>query len=56
VIFINKNKQNFVYTSRSDISMNSDLQTITISINNSLETVLLLNVYNEKSQQEDNDI
>jgi len=36
--------------------MNSDLQVITIFINNSLETVLLLNIYNEKSQEEDSDI
>ncbi len=49
VIFINKNRQNFVYTLRSDIFTNSDLQAITIFINNSLETVLLLNIYNEKS-------
>ena len=56
VAFVNKSRQNFVYTSRSDISMNSDLQAITIFINNSLETVLLLNIYNEKSQEEDSDI
>ncbi len=56
VTFINKNRQNFVCTSRSDIFMNSDLQAITISINNSSETVLLLNIYNEKSQEEDSDI
>jgi len=36
--------------------MDSDLQAITISINNSSETVLLLNIYNEKSQEEDSDI
>ena len=36
--------------------MDSDLQAITISINNSSETVLLLNVYNEKSQEEDSDM
>ncbi len=36
--------------------MNSDLQAITIFINNSLETVLLLNIYNEKSQEEDSNI
>ncbi len=33
--------------------MNSDLQTIIVFINNSLETVLLLNIYNEKLQEED---
>jgi len=32
------------------------LQAITISINNSLETVLLLNIYNEKLQEEDSDM
>ncbi len=56
VIFVNKSRQNFVCTLRLDISMNSDLQAITISINNSSETVLLLNIYNEKSQEEDSDI
>jgi hypothetical protein len=56
VAFINKYRQNFVCTPRSDISMNSDLQAITISINNSSETVLLLNIYNEKSQEEDSDM
>ncbi len=56
VIFVNKSRQNFVYTLRLDISMNSDLQAITISINKSSETVLLLNIYNEKSQEEDSDI
>ena len=33
VTFINKNRQNFVCTLRLNIFMNSDLQTITISIN-----------------------
>ncbi len=56
VIFINKNRQNFVCTLRLNIFMNSDLQTITISINNSSEIVLLLNIYNEKSQEEDSDL
>jgi len=56
VVFINKYRQNFVCTPRFDIFMNSDLQAITISINNSSETVLLLNIYNEKSQEEDSDM
>ena len=56
VIFINKNRQNFVCTLRLNISMNLDLQAITIFINNSSETVLLLNIYNEKLQEEDSDI
>ncbi len=56
VTFINKNRQNFICTLRSDIFMNLDLQTITIFINNSSETVLLLNIYNEKLQEEDSDI
>ncbi len=56
IIFVNKNKQNFVCTSRLNIFINSDLQIITISINNSSETVLLLNIYNEKSQEEDSDM
>ncbi len=56
MIFVNKNRQNFIYTSRSNIFKNLDLQAITISINNSLETVLLLNIYNEKLQEEDSDM
>jgi len=56
VAFVNKYRPNFVCTPRPDIFMNSDLQAITISINNSSETVLLLNIYNEKSQEEDSDM
>ncbi len=56
MIFINKNRQNFVYTLRLNIFINLNLQTITIFINNSLETVLLFNIYNEKLQEEDSDI
>ncbi len=55
-VFINKNRQKFICTLRFNISMNSDLQAITISINNSSEIVLLLNIYNEKSQEENSDI
>ena len=56
MIFINKNRQNFVYTLRLNIFINLNLQTITIFINNSLETVLLFNIYNEKLQEEDSDM
>ena len=50
--FISKTKQNLVCTPRSDISMNSDLQAISIS-SSEFSDILLLNIYNEKSQSED---
>jgi len=52
--FISKARQNLVCTPRSDISKNSDLQVLSISANG-ISSILLLNIYNEKSQQDNND-
>ena len=52
VTFISKVNYSLKCTSRSDISTDSDLQALFISILN-LKKFLLLNIYNEKSLQED---
>jgi len=51
--FISKVRQNFVCTPRSDISKDSDLQVLSISANE-ISSILLLNIYNEKLQQDNN--
>ena len=52
--FISKVRQDLVCTSRSDILKDSDLQVLSISANG-ISSILLLNIYNEKSQQDNND-
>ena len=52
--FVSKNRQNLICTPRSDISMNSDLQILSVSTDK-VSSILLFNIYNEKSQQKDND-
>ena len=52
VAFIAKANCNLKCTSRSDISTDSDLQALSISMPN-LKKFLLLNIYNEKSLKED---
>ena len=52
--FISKIRQNLVCTPRSDISKNSDLQVLSISANG-ISSILVLNIYNEKLQQDNND-
>ena len=48
--FVSKNRQKLICTPRSDMSMNSDLQILSISTDK-ISNVLLLNIYNEKCQQ-----
>ena len=52
VAFIAKANCNLKCTSRPDISTDSDLQALSISMSN-LKEFLLLNIYNEKSLRED---
>ena len=52
VTFISKANSELKCTSRSDISIDSDLQALSISMLN-LREFLLLNIYNEKSLRED---
>ena len=53
--FVSRIRQDLVCTPRSDISKDSDLQILSISANG-ISSILLLNIYNEKSQQDNNDL
>jgi len=52
--FVSKTRKDLVCTPRSDLSKDSDLQILSISANG-ISSILLLNIYNEKSQQINND-
>ena len=54
MVFVSKTRQDLVCTPRSDLSKDSDLQILSISANG-ISSILLLNIYNEKSQQINND-
>ncbi len=55
LIFVAKNAKKFTYTSRSDIVNNKDMQAISIANNKIQKEILLFNIYNEKSQNADNE-
>ena len=54
MIFVSKTRQDIVCTPRSDLSKDSDLQILSISADG-ISNILLLNIYNEKSQKINND-
>ncbi len=55
LIFIAKNTKKFTCISRSDIVNNEDMQAISIVNNKIKKRVLLFNIYNEKSQNADDE-
>jgi len=55
LIFVAKNAKKFTCTSRSDIVNSEDMQAISIANNKIQREILLFNIYNEKSQNADNE-
>ena len=55
LIFIAKNVKKFTCTSRSNIVNSEDMQAISIANNKIRREILLFNIYNEKSQNADNE-
>ncbi len=55
LIFVAKNAKKFTYTSRSNIVNSKDMQAISIANNKIQKEILLFNIYNEKSQNADNE-
>jgi len=55
LIFVAKNAKKFTCTSRSDIVNSEDMQAISIANNKIQKRILLFNIYNEKSQNADNE-
>ncbi len=55
LIFIAKNAKKFTCTSRSDIVNSEDMQAISIVNNKIQRKILLFNIYNEKSQNADDE-
>ncbi len=55
LIFVAKNAKKFTCTSRSDIVNSEDMQAISIANNKIHKEILLFNIYNEKSQNADNE-
>ncbi len=55
LIFVAKNAKKFTCTSRSDIVNSKDMQAISIMNNKIQRKILLFNVYNEKSQNADDE-
>ena len=55
LIFVMKNAKKFTCTSRSDIVNSKDMQAISIANNKIQREILLFNIYNEKSQNADDE-
>ncbi len=55
LIFVAKNAKKFTCTSRSDIVNSKDMQAISIMNNKIQKRILLFNIYNEKSQNANNE-
>ena len=55
LIFVAKNAKKFICTSRLDIVNSEDMQAISIVNNKIQKKILLFNIYNEKSQNADNE-
>ncbi len=55
LIFIMKNVKKFTCTSRSDIINSKDMQAVLIANNKIQREILLFNIYNEKSQNADDE-
>ncbi len=55
LIFVAKNAKKFTCTSRSDIVNSEDMQAISIRNNKIQKEILLFNIYNEKSQNADDE-
>jgi len=55
LIFVTKNAKKFTCTSRSDIVNSEDMQAISIANNKIQREILLFNIYNEKSQNADDE-
>jgi len=55
LIFVAKNAKKFTCTSRSDIVNSKDMQVISIANNKIQKKILLFNIYNEKSQNADDE-
>ena len=55
LIFVAKNAKKFTCTSRSDIVNSKDMQAISIVNNKIQKEILLFNIYNEKSQNADDE-
>jgi len=55
LIFVAKNTKKFTCTSKSDIVNNKDMQAILITNNKTQREILLFNIYNEKSQNADDE-
>ncbi len=55
LIFVAKNTKKFTCTSRSDIVNSEDMQVISIANNKIQKEILLFNIYNEKSQNADDE-
>jgi len=55
LIFVAKNAKKFTCTSRSDIVNSEDMQAISIANNKIQREILLFNIYNEKSQNADDE-
>jgi hypothetical protein len=55
LIFVAKNVKKFICTSRSDIVNSEDMQAILIANNKIQREILLFNIYNEKSQNAENE-
>ncbi len=55
LIFVAKNAKKFTCTSRSDIVNSEDMQAISIMNNKIQREILLFNIYNERSQNADDE-
>jgi len=55
LIFVAKNAKKFTCTSRSDIVNSKNMQAISIVNNKIQREILLFNIYNEKSQNANNE-
>ncbi len=55
LIFVAKNAKKFTCTSRSDIVNSEDMQAISIANNKIQREILMFNIYNEKSQNADDE-
>ncbi len=55
MIFVAKNAKKFTCTSRSDIVNSKNMQAISIVNNKIQREILLFNIYNEKSQNANNE-
>ncbi len=55
LIFVAKNAKKFTCTSRSNIVNSEDMQAISIANNKIQRRILLFNIYNEKSQNADDE-